>query len=261
MKNTHSEETRSYRDPIATRVRAAGRRKEALEAEYPGVRTAYDGFYLRLEELSEEGNRFFLGAEGIIGSELSFIVRAQADSELQLEEAVLLTTKDGRELASISGKRARKLALHLSDGWRCKALLCTTFFRAQDKSCIADIACICWAPEDAVTFKADLAYDAALENFSRNIAERLAKGDRADLSLSQEQYNNVLRSGGEWFLTPTVKREPLQKGAVVYKSQRSGTERIAGFAFRHRMGCNILASIFWVLLIAGIVALVWFFFF
>jgi hypothetical protein len=219
------------------------------------VRAVYDGFYLRLAELSEEGNRFFLGAEGIIGSELFIATAAQAGADGQLEEAVLLRASDGRTLARIEGEAAGRLAGHLSHGWRAKALLATTFFRAQDKRGSADIACLCWAPELAPEA------EAALATFSKNIAERLTRGDRAGLEPSQEQFIRILQSGGEWFLTPTVKREPLQKGTVVYKSQRSGTERLTGFALKHRVGCNTLASIFWILVILGIIVLVWRLFF
>jgi len=71
MSDLSNKETRSYKDPMASRIDAAERRREALEEEHPQVSDVYDGFYLRLEDLSEDGNRFFLSAEAIVGTALA----------------------------------------------------------------------------------------------------------------------------------------------------------------------------------------------
>jgi len=92
MSNLSNKETRSYKDPMAARIDAAERRREALEEEYPRVSDVYDGFFLRLEDLSFDGNRFFLGAEAIIGTALT----------LDGEKARLLSS-DGLLLAQITG--------------------------------------------------------------------------------------------------------------------------------------------------------------
>lgn len=244
MKEPQSKETRSFRDPMATRLEAAERRREKLEAQYPQVHEVYDGFYLQLNDLSEEGSRFFLGAEAIIGSRIALGNGGSA-----------LFSADGVQVAELSGENALRLSAHAAQGWHIRVFLCATFFNAQEKRAAAELACICWAPLDSPDF------DVALSNFSRNIAHRFTKGDRAGLELSQDQFMSVLRSDGAWFLTPITKRARPQKGTVVYRNHRSGTERITGFALRHRTGCNLLASLFWLLVLAGVVALIWYFFF
>ena len=251
MTEKDSKETRSFVDPMTPRLEAAKRRREAKEAEYPQAASAYDGFYIRLSELTTEGTRFILGAEGAIGS------------RLQYESATgFLLANDGRQLAQLPGKTAERLAKYSSANWCITPLVSTTYFKAQDKSAAVDIAFICWAPLDApfdsITASA---YDEALAIFSHNIAGRLASGDRAGLALTQDEFVSVLRSSGAWYLTKTTKRDPLDKGTIVYKARRSGIERISAYAVNHRVGCNILASVFWVLLLGGIGALLWFLFF
>jgi len=154
----------------------------------------------------------------------------------------------------MGGAPAKRLTEYAAKGWHIVALLSTTYYRAQDKAALADVAFLCWEPLDT-------GFDAALTAFSKGIADRLAAGSRAEVTLTQKQFVQVLQSKGAWYLTPTIKREPLEKGTVVYKARRSGVERITAFALRHRSGCNILAILFWIILAAGIVFLVWFFFF
>jgi len=243
MNDSFSKETRSYHDPMAEQIEAAKKHRKAQEAEFPGVVDSYDGFYLRLDSLSAEGNRFFLGATAIIGSRLSFD-----------RENIQLLRDDGVVLAQITGSPAERLAKHLANKWSVNVFLSATYFRSQDKSAVVDLAFICWKPLDAE-------FEATLQSFSQNLANRFAAGDRAALKLSQDQFIKVLQSKGAWYLTPNTKREPLKKDLVVYKNRRSGTEQATGYALKHRMGCNILASIFWVALIAVIVWLVWYFFF
>lgn len=238
MNKPESEEIPSYRDPMGARVEAARKRKELYEAEFPPVREAYDGFYLRLNTLGEEGARYLLGAEGIIGSPLRFD-----------NEHIALLASDGTCIASLQGADRERLAQHAEQGWNIQPFVCMTFYSAESKHVGADIAFICWAPLSSEQ-------EASLSTFAHNIAERLASGDRAELHLTQEQFIKVLESKGAWYLTQTTKREPLEKGSVVYKARRTGVERITAFSLRHRMGCSILATLFWVLVVAGIVVLV-----
>jgi hypothetical protein len=274
-----SEETRSYQDPIGARARAAQKRREDLEARYPRVGEAYDGFYVLIDEMAEAGTSYFLGAEGIVGSRLLFgggCCDGERFSEKHPSEAhpfeeypsetppaethfaktppsneeALLLACDGRPLARLRGEVAQRLARHAAQGWRIEPFISATFFCSQDRSGSADIAFICWAPLTAE-------YDEALTAFANNIASRLASGDRAGLSLSQDQFIKVVQSGGTWYLTPSTQREPLPQGTVVYKSRRTGIERLTGYALRHRVGCNVLASIFWIAVALGIIAIVW----
>lgn len=289
MNAKDSKETRSFRDPMTPRMEAAQKRREAFEAEFPRVEEVYDGFYVHLETLSEEGVRYLLGAQGIIGSELLFdskrglLLAEDAGCVAQLPQEALerlaryapevfantSSGNYGESSPSSSGGLLGNLLDVASDGasgnaeaaptsslvnWNIKALVSATFFRAQDKCAGAEIAFMCWAPMSDE-------HEAALCTFTHNISERLASGDRANLELAQEQFISVLRSGGEWFLTGTTKRAPLEKGTIVYKSRRSGTERLTSYALKHRVGCNVVAIFFWIALIVGIVALVWVLFF
>jgi len=228
---------------MAPRIEAAKKHREAFLADYPQVSEVYDGFYLRLEGLSAEGSRYFLSAAAIIGSRLTF----------DGENAQLLGL-DNVFLAQVTGASAERLAKHVVKGWHVEVLLSAIYFSTQDKSAVVDLAFLCWDPTDAEL-------DTALTAFTKNIADRFTAGDRASLKLSQDQFIKVLQSKGAWYLTPTTKREPLGKGLVVYKARRSGTERTTGYALKHRLGCTVMATLFWIVLVGVIVYLVWFFFF
>jgi len=157
-------------------------------------------------------------------------------------------------VAQLTGAPAERLTDHAAKGWSIKALIVTTYFRAQDKGAVVDLAFLCWSPLDAEV-------DTALTAFTKGIAERFAAGRRAEVTLTQKQFIQVLQSQGTWYLTPVIKREPLEKGTVVFKSRRSGAERLTAFGLRHRSGCNILSLLFFIALAAGIVFLIWYFFF
>ncbi|MCL2529864.1 MAG: hypothetical protein FWE41_05980 [Coriobacteriia bacterium] len=243
MSDLSNKETRSYKDPMAARIDAAERRREALEEEFPRVSDVYDGFFVRLEDLSLEESRFFLGAEAIIGTALIL------DSE-----NTRLLSNGGLLAAQLGEATAKRLAGHAAKGWSIQVLIVTTYYRAQDKGAVVDLAFLCWDPQDAEL-------DAALTAFAKGIAERFAAGRRAEIALTQKQFIQVLQSKGAWYLTQTIKREPLEKGTVVFKSRRSGTERLTAYALRHRSGCNILSLLFLIALAAGIVFLIWYFFF
>lgn len=252
MKNQHSGEIPSYRDPLGARKEAAQKRREALEAQFPQAAQSYDGFYLRINKILEKGGNYLLGAEGIIGSPLQF-----DNTQLSLlasDGTCIAKLENAPEHSPEFNEAVERLATYAKAGWTIKAFIATTFFKAEDKSVGVDIAFICWAPLGEE-------YETALDLFAHNISERLASGDRAGLQLLQEQFISVLKSGGTWYLTKAVDRPPFEKGTVVYKGRRSGVERITAYALKHRVGCNVLATIFWLVLAAGIVALVWNLFF
>ncbi|MDR2035108.1 MAG: hypothetical protein LBP91_00310 [Coriobacteriales bacterium] len=232
-----------YSDPMASRIEAAKKHREALDAEFCKASDVYDGFYLRLEDLTSEGSRFFLGGQAIIGS--SLLYDAQASALLSPENIVL---------ARLPKKVAQRLADHASAGWQIEPLISFIAFRAQDKTALVDLAFLCWNAQNEE-------YGPSLSAFVRGITERVANGDRAEINISQDQFIHVVRSGGTWYLTKKTKRDPLEKGAVSYKSRRSGTERITAYALKHRVGCNVLASIFWLAVAFGLVCLVWALFF
>lgn len=239
MNDRFSEESPSFRDPMASRMEAAQKRREELKDRFPQVEESYEGFYHYIDELDSDGSAYLLGPDGIVGSELQF----------NRDEYALLAS-DGTAITHLKGKTKMRLGRLIAEQWTIKPLICATYYRSDDKRASADIAFICWAPlKDH--------QEQALAAFARNIAGRLASGDRADLKLTQDQLIKVIESEGSWFLTPTLKREPLERGTVVYKGRRTGTERLTAYALRHRAGCNVLATIFWLALIFLVISLVW----
>jgi hypothetical protein len=253
MSTQNTGESKSYRDPMAQRQAAAAARRERLEAEYSLVFEVYDGFYAQFEPAGEAGKDFFASGESIIGSRLQV-----ADG--------WLTASDGRQLVRIDGAagagdatgadgaaKAERLVRHIADGWQVVALISILYYRAADKAISAEIGFVCWdaAKVDGQT----------MDNFCKNVAGRLSKADHANLALTQEQFIRVIDSKGEWFLTGKLPYPARDKGTVVYKDHRSGTEGLVDYALQHNKGCNIAAVVFWIVLAAVIIGVIWWLFF
>lgn len=219
-------------------------------AAYPEVADVYAGFYLRLEDLSAEASSYLLGANAVIGSSLIF---DSANLEIVTDMGLRLASLSAAVSDALPAQTTERLASYAARGWIIKVLLSATYYRALDKKGLADVAFICWEPLGDES-------DAALTAFAKGIAERFAMGERVELMLSQEQFIHVLESDGRWFFTRELKREPLEKGVVVFKSRRSFSERLTVYALAHRVGCNVLAILAWIVLAGSVFALIWFFF-
>jgi hypothetical protein len=237
-----------YADPLGDFARSARAGHEAQLASFPALEESYDGFYFEFLPESGDGERYFASGEGTIGSELYLAVGEDVNGN---DSTVQLVTRDDRQLAALTGDTAQRLVRHLSAGWRCRLGLEIVFYSAQDKQLSCSVACICYAPEVAH----------AMDVFATNIFHRLQQGDRPTLQLQDDDYLQVMRSGGKWFLTKTLPKRESKKGRVTFKGRRTLTDQLVNYATEHRSGCNLLAIAFWIIGIAAIVFGVWWIFF
>ncbi|MDR3136563.1 MAG: hypothetical protein LBU07_04000 [Coriobacteriales bacterium] len=233
----------SYQEQMARRLTATARHQQQLDKEFPPVDRVYDGFYQLLAPSSIEHGVYFLGAGGIVASTLTLSLSAGAQREAN---TIWLTAPDGHRLARLPDKPAQRLRAHLARDWHITALIAAVYYHAQSRGVSVEVAFICWDKSCV-----------ALAVFSHNIADRLASGDHAGLELSQEQLVRVLKSQGRWFLTKSTPYPPDEMGRVLYRKRRSGSERLAAYALRHRWGCTVLASLFFLVVLLALAAAIW----
>jgi hypothetical protein len=278
MTEQPSKETKSFHDPMARRLAAAEAHQQRLETQYPAVNAVYDGFYHQFEPTEDTGVAYFAGGESIVGSQLKVVIDnecfcgdsdssvdvnndgggdgnggssngSSVDSNHSQNHTVWLIATDGRRLSKIVGDKGLRLARLAAKGWTIKAYIDVLYFRSEDKVVIAEVAFICWDSSELL--------NQAMETFCKHIADRIAHGDHANLALTQENLIQVIDSKGSWFLTGSTPYPIREKGTVTYKSHRTGSESLVGYALAHNKGCGIVANIFWVVLALVIIGLVW----
>jgi len=213
---------------------------------YPAADRSYRGFYAGMDPCNKEGKIFLSGSEGIVGTELYF---RQSDTGLEL------FTSDNRHIATMEKRASNNLTELLSQGWTIRCRLAYTLFIAENKTFSAQLACFCYAPWIPEEQKE------ALENFIRNMTDRIASASHPSLTLTQEQFNRVLESKGEWYLTKDEPWPDLPKGSVYYRRQRTYKDRLVGAALKGNKGCLIASWAAMFVIIAAIIYAIWYFFF
>ena len=97
----------------------------------------------------------------------------------------------------------------------------------------------------------------SLRGFVKRILKRIKGGDHPHVALTQEQFEKVLETRGEWCMTRGAPMPEKRKGEVVFKRRQSRTEYLQGLSYEHRVGCSIASWSFIALVVVGIVLLVW----
>jgi len=213
---------------------------------YPAVTTCYKGLYVGFDPCNKEGEIFLGGAEGIIGTEL-FIRKGDATLEL-------LASGD-RLIGTIERKHTDTLKDLLDQGWTIRCRLAYTLFVAEKKTYSAQLACFChapWLPEE---------HRQALDRFAVNMADRIAGAAHPSLELTQEQFNRVLDSKGEWYLTKDEPWPELPRGSVYYRRRRTSKDMLIGAALKGNKGCLIASWAAMIVIIAAALFAIWRFFF
>jgi hypothetical protein len=244
MTNKPTAETKSYRDLAGERIAASAAAREAREARFPKVAEVYDAFYLTFEPLPAH-KELLRGPQGIIGSPYT-LTRIKDTDENGPTPGLYLTTIEGIHLAELRGDGGQSLSKHLDDGWEVSLALSAVWYRNVDKTFFGEVACICYDPVCGLP----------LQNFTKNVMFRVARGNHPGLGLSQDRFIRVIQSNGSWYLTKEEELPAQEKGTVVFKKRRTWTEGVTTYALAHKKGCNALAVLFWIILAAAILLLV-----
>ena len=235
-----------FQDPLGDYMKVARETRRQHLERYPDVREAYQGFYAGFYPLGKDGANFLSSAEGIIGSELDL---------RSVGSGLGFFSHDGRQISALDDALSDRLTALADAGWTIRCVLAYTLFETEKKIFSAQFACFCLGPGLSEEYRK------ALENFSRNMTERMASAFHPSLDLSQEQFSRVLESKGEWFLTRDESWPQLPKGTVYYRRRRTFNDRLIGAALRGNRGCSIASWIGAVIIVAAIVWAAWYFFF
>jgi hypothetical protein len=210
------------------------------------VTDVYEGFYGGFRPLGKEGDAFFGGAEGIVGTELGLGLS---------EEGLGLIAHDGRRVAMLDEAVGERLAALLQRGWRVHCILAFVAYNVEKKSFAGELACIGYDQ------RLDDKTQDALEVFVGNSTERIASASRPLLALTQEQFVRVVESGGAWFLTKEEPWPELPRGSVFYRRRRTLNDRLVGAALKGNTGCLVGSWIGAALVVVAVLAAAWLLFF
>jgi len=218
---------------------------KADPGHYPAAEKSYRGLYAGFDPCGEEGKTFLSGAEGIIGTEL---VLRQSHGGLEL------LTVDGRLIGIMERRDSGVLKTLLTEDWIIHCRLAYTLYVAEKKAFSAVLACFCYAPWVSEEYRK------ALERFIDNMADRIGSATHPSLNLSQEQFNRVLDSGGEWYLTKDEPWPELPRGSVYYRRKKTFKDQLIGIALKGNKGCLIASWAATFVIIAAIIYAIWYFF-
>jgi len=206
---------------------------------YPSVEDYYRGFYITFEADGDDGARFIVGFEGIIGSKVK---TRPADNRREI------LGMDNRVVGVVEGRVIKELNKLEQAGWlvECRMALC--LYNQQDKAFSGELVFMAFN-------NATQPYLKIFESFMANITSSLAFGTRPGMELDQQQFEQLLKSRGTWYPTTDIPLPPLTKGTVIHRRRRSMSDWIIFVAYEHRIGCNIATWIFLAAILAVVIYL------
>lgn len=231
-----------YRDPLGEHFKGVQIEQKRRLEKYPAVSTVYGAHYLTFYPHGKEGENFLGSSDGVIGTALTL---------KEANDGLGFYSYDGRRIAEFEDE---SLSQALQKGWTIRCLLAYSVYKAEDKTIYGAAACFYYDPSDPEITK-------ALEAFIARTVERINHRAHFNLKLSQEHFTRIIESQGRWFL---IKEEPwpkLPKGSVYYRRRRTFSDRMIDAANRGNKGCLVASWLSMFVIIAGIILLVWFFFF
>ncbi|HBT96028.1 MAG TPA: hypothetical protein DEB24_08175 [Coriobacteriia bacterium] len=232
-----------YQDPLGDHYKSVQSQQERRLGKYPDVGTVYGADYLTFKPLGKEGEQFLGSSDGVVGTTLEpRIVNGQPG----------FYAYDGRCIALFEDEA---LVEALEKGWKARCLLAYSVFKAEDKAITGTAVCFYYDPALGMDISA------ALEAFIGHLVDRICHRSYLKLKLSQDQFAKVIESRGEWFLIKEESWPKLPKGMVYYRRKRTLSDRMIDAANRGNKGCLVASWTGFFAIIAGIVLLVWFFFF
>ncbi|MCR5845416.1 MAG: hypothetical protein K6G78_02470 [bacterium] len=163
---------------------------------------------------------------------------------------VVLMTRGRNLLAVVPQEHAARLRELDARGWEIVITPLLVLYTQESKSFSGEFAAMAINPQGAEVAE-------SLRGFVRRILKRIKGGDHPHVTLTQEQFEKVLETRGEWCVTRGAPMPEKRKGEVVFKRRQSRTEYLQGLSYEHRVGCSIASWSFIALVVVGIVLLVW----
>jgi hypothetical protein len=230
----------------------------AEESEYPRAEDCYLGMYVTFRPQSKEGQGTMTSAECAIGAKVDIVFpdseNSEGDAQDDDREKVDVPTfvgRSGGQLAPVPDKEAATLQKLHDEGWDIEAVLSLVMYRQKDHVFSGEVAIFC--------------YDSQMENvsaiveFKRQSIKRIKGGDHPKISLHQKNFEKVLSSNGEWFMTKGEPLPKLGKGEAYFKKRQTATDKMVDMSIEHRAGCTVASTAGLVVIVLLIIGLIWIF--
>jgi len=241
-----SQESKRFVDPLGDYMRAAQESSQQRLEAFPVVQEVYQGFYFVIEPHTKEGANCLNSSGGITGTQLTL---GEAAGGLGLY------AQNHGCIALLDRDISRELSELISKDWTVQVVLASTIFEFETKDFSANCACFCYAPELSEGHRQ------AMEAFIDNMVHRIGGGTKPRLSLTQDQFVKVLKSGGGWYLTKDEPWPKLPQGSIYFRRRKTVNDRLVGAALKGNKGCVVTSWIATVVIVAAIALAIWFFFF
>jgi hypothetical protein len=182
----------------------------------------------------------FMGSDNLVGD--PYTIEMDYESG---QRTAWIVNPFGFRMGVISEKIAQKIDVFEAKGWKTVALLACVGFTEEPKpgNYWGQVVILSYSPEHAEAFDA----------FTKTIGEQLSKGIRPAVNLGKDGISRVLQSKGTWIPTGRVPLPKEKKGSMIFKKERSSTDKLVAQARKSRIGCTVVSWGFVIIVVAAII--------
>ena len=226
---------------------ASGNKRAATIKEH------YYGLYARALDVNKDESGTLSSRECIVGSRMQVKIISAADLEDADEEAqatlglVELRTQSGKPVGRLDRDVSTSIIRRIDAGMNCAAFLSAVLFREADGWFCGEFALVCF----------DAQQEAMWERWCTKLSYRISKAERPNVDLSAKDISQVQESDGMWCAMKTKPAEKLDKGFAYFKKRRTPSDSLIEMAMSGKTGCKVGATIFWIVVLAGVAYLIY----
>ncbi len=206
---------------------------------------SYIGLELCLQEIDATSGS---AGDADAGSGSDNDAGAGADANSSSKNNLWIAAKNGNAIAKVPNKYAKELYAALSEGWNITALISMVTYSKKEGKFFVEAAFMGISPN------CDEPLCNALQKFESHQIKRIKGGDHPTIGLSQSQFEKVIETGGEWYMTKIAKLTDDQKKRMSYKKSQSLTGKMVDMSQNHQRGCAFASTI---ILLAMAALIVW----
>ena len=215
----------------------------------PQVYERYHATYCRLDTKSEDQS-CKVNAEAIaIGLELTFHVEHYVNARGKDCTRGVVTNPIKQVVGYLPAECSRVFCDLQEQGWTVRVAASAVGFHEHDRSY--------WI--EAAVFAYEVAPQLAkpLDAFVTGVLERLGKGERPDIRLSDSQIDEALKNDKFYKNVKVTKYPKLPKGDAYYKRQRTQSEAMIMAGSARKPGCIVGTIVAYAAIIAVVVFFVY----
>lgn len=210
----------------------------------------YFATYCRLDHESAEATCKVSSGSVFIGRELSFKREDYIDERGKDRCRGVISNHMGKVVGFLPEICARRVCDLASSGWIVRVASWALMYNSTDKRYYVEAAIIAYEPQ----------YADKLNAFVEGCFDRMGNGERPDIRLSPKQFELALANPDFYKSLKTTGRPKAKKNEAYYKDSRSAAEKMAIEGSKNNPGCWAGTILFYVVLIAIVIGIVWFFF-